>query len=899
MNAAYAGWPDRMAVVGVDGKIAYYGGKGPGGFKPQEVEKWLKEFCGDDAPKTDETAESAKQPEWPQLKGNSGFTGLSPDDSVKPPLKLLWSYRLDGDASGDAGAGVIVAGGKVFVPVANSHSIVALDADDGRFCWEYRDQDVGWDGYLGHTTVPSYDNGRLIFWRRLKSSGVVALDAGTGKVQWTQPLSEKGKDISRGGLPVVNGLVYCSEGGSDPAVTAFHTSTGKQAWRTHLGSEIGEFAVGPTVAGGRVFVSTRANQRRGPKPDNFRGATTALDAKTGDILWSRKNVYSWSPMASDGEVLACPMWSSPDEKLYLLDCATGKTIWAKTRVANHYNPPITFTKTQLLYQPWGPILHSLSRATGEPQWIFHNKFTSAGCCTPAVSGQFAYIGTSVPIKTGDIESLRGFRLTDSPSDTGKYGTVNAIDLSTGKSVWRFPTTNTVCGDPAIAYGRLYFASRDGRVYCCAPAGPDEPMTPEAKDQSPAADPAEVARLLKSHDDTVQQPPNWPMQGGGPDRAGLAGTTLKTPLEAAWKFNTHGRVVTSAAIVDGIVYSGSESGTIVAVDEKRGQKLWQFDTSQPIRCSPAVAGGVVYCGSDSGILHALDARTGKPLWQFATGGAIQASPAIVGGVILFGANDHNLYALDRRTGRKLWNFRTSRSFIQAPPVVHGDHVFAAGWSDWVWCLDAKTGKPVWKSFIPVSIEAVAWYRDQLWVRSPYFVVRLDPADGSWQRIAETSYGYGGMAFVGDRLFQSGVLGQYGTLGATSVALNGETSPPPEQVAPTLKGVKMLTPATLRNPNLAPAEVSFRARMSVGMVAMQGSPELASMGTPLSLGDKLCFATLHGKVILTDLDGRPLWSHDLGAPSHAPPVAVNGLLVVGCDDGYVYAFRSKPDPEQEAK
>ena len=76
--------------------------------------------------------------EWPQLKGNSGFTGLSSDDSVKPPLKLVWSYRLDGDASGDAGAGVIVAGGKVFLPVANSHSIVALDANNGRFCWEHR-----------------------------------------------------------------------------------------------------------------------------------------------------------------------------------------------------------------------------------------------------------------------------------------------------------------------------------------------------------------------------------------------------------------------------------------------------------------------------------------------------------------------------------------------------------------------------------------------------------------------------------------------------------------------------------------------------------------------------------------------------------------------------------------
>ncbi len=43
VNAAYAGWPERLAVVGVDGKIAYKGSKsGPGNFKPGEVEAWLK-----------------------------------------------------------------------------------------------------------------------------------------------------------------------------------------------------------------------------------------------------------------------------------------------------------------------------------------------------------------------------------------------------------------------------------------------------------------------------------------------------------------------------------------------------------------------------------------------------------------------------------------------------------------------------------------------------------------------------------------------------------------------------------------------------------------------------------------------------------------------------------------
>ncbi len=41
VNIAYAGWPDRMYVVGVDGRIAYRGGQGPGGFKPAEVESWL------------------------------------------------------------------------------------------------------------------------------------------------------------------------------------------------------------------------------------------------------------------------------------------------------------------------------------------------------------------------------------------------------------------------------------------------------------------------------------------------------------------------------------------------------------------------------------------------------------------------------------------------------------------------------------------------------------------------------------------------------------------------------------------------------------------------------------------------------------------------------------------
>lgn len=32
--------------------------------------------------------------EWPGYKGNGGLTGVSSDSSIRPPFKLLWTYRL-------------------------------------------------------------------------------------------------------------------------------------------------------------------------------------------------------------------------------------------------------------------------------------------------------------------------------------------------------------------------------------------------------------------------------------------------------------------------------------------------------------------------------------------------------------------------------------------------------------------------------------------------------------------------------------------------------------------------------------------------------------------------------------------------------------------------------------
>jgi hypothetical protein len=36
-NADYAAWPDRLYIIGKDGKVAYKGGPGPGGFRVNEM----------------------------------------------------------------------------------------------------------------------------------------------------------------------------------------------------------------------------------------------------------------------------------------------------------------------------------------------------------------------------------------------------------------------------------------------------------------------------------------------------------------------------------------------------------------------------------------------------------------------------------------------------------------------------------------------------------------------------------------------------------------------------------------------------------------------------------------------------------------------------------------------
>ena len=46
VNQLYKAWPERIYVIGKDGRVAYKSGIGPWGFKPRQAERSLRKLLG-------------------------------------------------------------------------------------------------------------------------------------------------------------------------------------------------------------------------------------------------------------------------------------------------------------------------------------------------------------------------------------------------------------------------------------------------------------------------------------------------------------------------------------------------------------------------------------------------------------------------------------------------------------------------------------------------------------------------------------------------------------------------------------------------------------------------------------------------------------------------------------
>lgn len=196
------------------------------------------------------------------------------------------------------------------------------------------------------------------------------------------------------------------------------------------------------------------------------------------------------------------------------------------------------------------------------------------------------------------------------------------------------------------------------------------------------------------------------------RTGYSNSSGPLTNHTLWAFSAQMDIeYSSPAIVDDVVYFGSNDRRVYAVNATTGEKIWSYLTGGSVESSCTVVDGVVYFGSHDDNVYAVDAITGKKVWSYSTNGDVYSTPAVVDGVLYVGSTDDKVYALDAASGREIWSYSTSNSVWSSPAVVNG--VVYVNSHDTAYALDAlmveKSGVSLLGDpFIPLQQSSMTGY-----------------------------------------------------------------------------------------------------------------------------------------------------------------------------------------------
>ena len=355
--------------------------------------------------------------------------------------------------------------------------------------------------------------------------------------------------------------------------------------------------------------------------------------------------------------------------------------------------------------------------------------------------------------------------------------------------------------------------------------------------------------------TPTTPKAWPIYRGTPSLEGVAPGTLADDLEIAWTFETGGAIMSSPAVVDGVVYFGSDDTYLHAVDAKTGKERWKFKTDDFIEAAVLVQDGRAYVGSEDLFLYAVDTTTGKLLWKRETGDKILGSANHVRTAdgrprIVVGSYDANLYCFDAVTGDELWKYQTADR-LNGTPAIIDDKIVFGGCDCILHVVSATTGEPIEQvelgpeSYVAASV-ALADGKVYLGHAGNEFVrVDLESTEIDWSYPSRRQGFFSSPAVAKDRVVFGGRDRKLHCVGRDD-------------------GKPLWT---------------FRTRRKVD-------------GSPVVCGDKVVFGSGDGRLYMLRLsDGTEVWKYEIGQPIFSSPAVADGMVFVGANDKKMYAFRAR--------
>jgi outer membrane protein assembly factor BamB len=390
------------------------------------------------------------------------------------------------------------------------------------------------------------------------------------KVKWRFPTGDRVVSSPS----VADGVVYF--GSDDGRVYAVTAATGRLLWSVETNGPVRST---PAVAGGVVYVVS------------YDGRLYALDARTGGRRWAFRtqgerafeakglhgmqpasqtffdpyDVFLSSPAVAGGVVY----FGSGDGRVYAVDAATGAERWhVQTGDVVHASPAVA--DGVVFVGSWDGDFYALDAATGAERWRFrggrddvlHNQvgFQSSAAVVDGV----VYVGCR---------------------DSKLY----ALDAATGAERWQFDNEGSwVVGSPAVAGGRVTFATSDSRKL----------------------------HVLDAR----------------------TGKAVASQTGDAYMFS-------SPALAGDVVLIGVLNGQLDARDAGTGALLWSYE----VDASHGPAGRVLATDRtfDGPVLYpsSWGPDTMAGFFRQAAVGSVFSTPLVADGLVLFGSADGALYALE--------------------------------------------------------------------------------------------------------------------------------------------------------------------------------------------------------------------------------------------------------------
>jgi outer membrane protein assembly factor BamB len=348
-------------------------------------------------------------------------------------------------------------------------------------------------------------------------------------------------------------------------------------------------------------------------PSTVSGLRQAWVTTTGDFVAE--------PAVVDGVVYV----GSADRKVYALNAATGATIWTATTGGPVRSSPAVVDGMVYVGSADGKV-YALNAATGATRWTV----TTGGPVrsSPAVVDGVVYIGSA---------------------DRRVY----ALDAATGATVWTATTGGEVSDPPAVVDGVVHVRSRDGSAYALDAATGAIVWTASIGGRP-------MFGLLPGTSSPAVA--DGMVYVAGPYNGRLYALDAATGA-TVWTATRGDTVGGTPAVADGIVYAllgrGLGSADLVALHADTGAMVWTVpgsSLSSPSSVSPVVANGVLYTGTVAGVLVARTPATGAVLWSDGTAGgsnrSYYASLVVANGAVYAGrgvaVSAHRLQNPSRRT-----------------------------------------------------------------------------------------------------------------------------------------------------------------------------------------------------------------------------------------------------------